>query len=225
MSASSLPFRFFDPEEDYLVTARHLPHWAQAGTVSFITWRTWDSMPRHVIEAWLADRNAWLIRNRINPDAPDWEARVERLPRKEQLAFRNRIAARWQDHLDDCHGACVLRRPELGGIVANSLKHFDGDRYTLCDFVVMPNHVHLLVVFPDSEAMVKQCYSWKHFTGVQLNRALDRRGAFWETDSFDHLVRSVEQFEYLRQYVAENPKRARLGPGEYIHFSREVCGE
>lgn len=46
-----------------------------------------------------------------------------------------------------CHVACLLRQPVLAKIVADSLRHFDGDRYCLGDFVVMPNHVHLLVAF------------------------------------------------------------------------------
>jgi type I restriction enzyme R subunit len=116
----------------------------------------------------------------------------------------------------------VLRRPELSQIVADSLCHFDGDRYELTDFVVMPNHVHLLVAFPDEESLLKQCESWKHFTATQINRRLGRKGRFWQQDGFDHLVRTPERFEELRHYIADNPKRARLGPGEYIHYSKSL---
>jgi type I restriction enzyme R subunit len=55
---------------------------------------------------------------------------------------------RWHDALDAGHGACVLRQPDLATIVGNSLRHFDGERYLMLDFVVMPNHVHLLASFP-----------------------------------------------------------------------------
>jgi putative transposase len=105
-------------------------------------------------------------------------------------------------------------------MVATSVQHFDGDRYDLSDFVVMPNHVHLLVAFSDEESMLKQCESWKHFTATRINRALGRRGRFWQQDGFDHLVRSEEHLQYLRRYIAENPVRARLQPGEYIHESK-----
>ena len=104
--------------------------------------------------------------------------------------------------------------------MADSLLHFDGDRYDLTDFVVMPNHVHVLVAFPDESSMLAQCDSWKHFTTTQINRALGRKGRFWQQDGFDHLVRSVEQFEYLRRYIAENPRRANLQLGEFRHFSK-----
>jgi type I restriction enzyme R subunit len=106
--------------------------------------------------------------------------------------------------------------------VARSLKHFDGDRYDLTDFVVMPNHVHLLVAFPDEQSMLAQCESWKHYTAAKINPALGRKGRFWQQDGFDHLVRSIEQFQYYRDYIADNPRRARLDEGEYIHFSKQV---
>lgn len=85
------------------------------------------------------------------------------------------------------------------------------------DFVVMPNHVHLLAVFPTAEAMEKQCSSWMHFTAVQINKATGAKGRFWQKEPFDHLVRSPEQYEYLRRYIAENPQKAGLRPGEYLH--------
>jgi putative transposase len=86
----------------------------------------------------------------------------------------------------------------------------------------MPNHVHLLAAFPDEEAMLAQCESWKHYTATQINRRLGENGRFWQQDGFDHLVRSEEQWEYLRRYIAANPARARLSEGEYLHFSKKL---
>ena len=85
----------------------------------------------------------------------------------------------------------------------------------MTDFVVMPNHVHVLVAFPNAESQLAQCESWKHFTAVKINRKLGQERRFWQQDGFDHLVRSNEQFEYLRLYIAGNPKKANLQPGEY----------
>ena len=85
------------------------------------------------------------------------------------------------------------------------------------DFVVMPNHVHLLAAFPDPNAMEKQFDSWLHYTAVQINRLTNRSGHFWQQEPFDHLVRSVEQYEYLRCYIADNPKKANLREGQYIY--------
>jgi isocitrate dehydrogenase (NAD+) len=126
-----------------------------------------------------------------------------------------------ESHVRQVHGECILRQPELAQIVAQSLNHFDGDRYDLTDFVVMPNHVHLLVAFADEDSILEQCDSWKHFTATRINKAICRNGRFWQQDGFDHLVRTLEQFEYLRRYIQDNPTRAGLKLGEYIHWSNQ----
>lgn len=210
----------FDPRQNYNVVERRLPHWSQPGTMCFIIWRTWDSMPAHVIADWLAEREAWLRRHGIDPSSGDWELRLRTLPDDRVIEFRQYVADRWNDRLDALHGACVLRQSALGRIVADSFNHFDAVRYHMSDYVVMPNHVHLLAAFPDEGSMLAQCESWKHFTATRLNRALRRRGRFWQQDGFDHLVRSLEQFEHLRRYIAQNPSQAGLSPGEYIHQSK-----
>jgi type I restriction enzyme R subunit len=115
-----------------------------------------------------------------------------------------------------------LRRSELAKIVADSLQYFDGDRYDLTDFIVMPNHVHVMVAFPDSTSLLKQCESWKHFTATKINTLLDAKGRFWQQDGFDHLIRSLEQFEYLRNYIATNGRRAGLKAEDYLHWSKAL---
>ena len=60
------------------------------------------------------------------------------------------------------------------------------------DFIVMPNHVHLLAVFGSAERMKEQCDSWLHFTAFRINQSVGAEGKFWQQEPFDHLVRSVE---------------------------------
>lgn len=215
-----LPFHLFDPEADFRVVERRLPHWSQAGAVCFLTWRTIDSLPQDVLDRWFGDRARWLAGHGIRADDPQWRVLLQRLDRNLVRDFLDELWNRWHDSLDAGHGACVLRRPALWAIVTDSLLHFDGDRYEVLDYVVMPNHCHVLAVFPDEEAMLAQCESGKHYTAVQLNRRLGQRGRFWQADGFDHLVRSVEQFAYLRKYICDNPHRARLKPGEYRHYAK-----
>ena len=209
----------FDRRQEYAVFERRLPHWAQAGTIAFLTWRTWDSIPQAALDRWLAERARWLRAHGIDPEAADWQRKLADLDRPLFQEFQLLIADRWNDHLDECHGACVLRRPELAAIVRDSLLHFDGDRYELTDFVVIPNHVHVLAAFPDANSMLTQCDSWKHFTAVKINREVQCKGRFWQQDGFDHLVRSLEQFEYLQRYIADNPFKARLKPGQFVVYS------
>ena len=212
----------FDPGQDVLLTKRRLPHWAQARTICFITWRTSDSIPKRVLQQWIFERDVWLKRHGIRPDSVDWMRQLDQLDLPRRREFHRLLASRWHAHLDACHGDCVLQRPELAAIVATSLHHFDNDRYVLTDFVVMPNHVHLLAAFPDEASMLKQCSSWKQYTATRINRRIGRNRRFWQQDAFDHLVRSLDQFEYYRRYIKDNPQRARLQPGQFLHFSKSL---
>lgn len=129
----------------------------------------------------------------------------------------------------------MLKDRNLAQIVADSLLHFDGVhveethrdsprlptteiRYHISDFIVMPNHVHVLVCFLPGVSLLAQCDSWKHFTAAKINRELKKSGEFWQPESFDHLVRDGDHFWRFRKYIAENPKKARLKTGEYIHY-------
>jgi type I restriction enzyme R subunit len=147
---------------------------------------------------------------------------LQRLEPKTQREFFQHFSTRWHDELDAGHGECVLRQPKLAKIVADSLRKFDGDRYELTDFVVMPNHVHLLAAFPDDAAMLKQCENWKHWQATQINRAIGGSHRFWQQDGFDHLIQSSEQFDHLRRYIANNPQKARLSAGECLVWSKPL---
>ena len=92
----------------------------------------------------------------------------------------------------------------------------------LDDFVIMPNHVHFLCAFSGQSEMLKQCAEWKRFSARQINKHLGRTGEFWQVDQFDHLVRNLEQFEYYRRYVSENPKKAGLRTGTCMHYQRNL---
>jgi len=132
-----LDFRFFDRSETLSVIERKLPHWSQAGVISFLTFRDHDSMPKDVVETFLQERNDWLTRYGIDSKLIDWKSRLAQLGRQIEQEFFQHFSDRWNDELDNCHGACVLRDANCAEIVANSLQHFDGDRYELTDYVVM----------------------------------------------------------------------------------------
>jgi putative transposase len=211
-------FELFDPEMDLRITVGNLPHWYQPGVTYFITFRTNDSLPAAVLDLWCRRRDDWLRRHGIDTGTSKWLHGLRSLPIKQQQEFHNAFSRELLDSLDKGHGECVLRRTDLAAIVAESLRHDDGKRYFLGDFVVMPNHVHLLACLLGETVIEKQCYSWKKYTATEINRALGRHGRFWQEESFDHLVRSPEQFEYLRRYIAENPRKAGLQNGEYLHW-------
>ncbi|HMO84338.1 MAG TPA: transposase [Lacipirellulaceae bacterium] len=231
--------RFFDRNQEFSISRRKLPHWSQAGTVCFITWRTADSLPRSVV-AQLAARRREILQQfgiaedgrpnyssvgenaKSRPVYPKLAEQRARLSPRDNARLQWLLFTAWDEQLHGCRGACLLASLACAEIVLTSLRRFDGERYRLTDAVVMPNHVHVLVAFSDGEAMRSQVAEWKRFTAREINRLLGRAGPLWQDECFDHLVRSAEQFESLRRYVAENPRQARLGAGRYLAYSRPL---
>ena len=183
-------FELFDPAGDLRIGVGNLPHWFQPGVTYFVTFRTDDSVPAEAARLWHARRDDWLERHGIAARAANRSALIGKLPTAQQREFHNTFSRRFMAYLDRGYGACLLKRRELARIVADNLRHFDGDRYQLGDFVVMPNHVHLLVCLLGRTHLEKQCYSWKKYTATKINGALGQRGRFWHEESFDHLVPS-----------------------------------
>jgi REP element-mobilizing transposase RayT len=117
------------------------------------------------------------------------------------------------DHLLDSEaaGPLFLRRPEIANIVAEAICYRDreGGQYQLHAWVVMPNHVHMLVTPRVPVSMLMQ--SLKRFTAREANRLLNRtRQAFWQDESYDHLVRDQAEFGRIVAYIEMNPVRAGL---------------
>jgi putative transposase len=216
----AMQFEFFDPTQEVYIRYGRLPHWEQPGATYFITWRTVDSIPAEVLQRWRVERIAWLRQRAIDSRSPDCREQIRRLPVADRLDYHQRFTNRWMEQLDACHGACVLRQPQLSQFVAGNLLHLDGRQYVLAAFVVMPNHVHVLVQLPGEGQLESQCKAWKRYSAGRINRALGHHGRFWQRESFDHLVRSPEQFEYLLGYIARNPTAAGLRDGEYRHYRR-----
>ena len=165
----------FDPKADFDVHEHCRPHWSQSGAVVFLTFRTQDSIPREVIDRWEREKQAWL-RARGHQQGEHWAQVLPTLPEKDRNDFNRQFRRIREDYLDTCQGACLLKQPAVGKIISDCLLHFDGARYRMGDFVVMPNHVHLLAVFATADAMSVQCDSWLHYSATQINRLLGLEG-------------------------------------------------
>jgi REP element-mobilizing transposase RayT len=215
-----MTFELFDRKGELSIRVGILPHWFQPGVTYFVTFRTHDSVPAKLSTLWHRRRDEWLRAHRIDPRGWDWKRHLQSLPSEADREFHRIFTVEFMNYLDRGHGACLLRRPELAQIVANSLHHFDGKRYHLGDYVIMPNHVHLLCCLLGTTQIEEQCRSWKRFAATRINHAIGRSGRFWQEESFDHLVRSPEQFEYFRKYIKDNPRVARLSNGQYSHYRR-----
>ena len=217
-----MAFQFFNPNEPLDITQRHLPHWEQRDAYYFLTWRTADSLPREIIEQWHRERDVWLVAHGIDPAQDDWQREVELLPDDLHQEFYRTFTAKWHEHLDDCHGECLLRQPEISTVVASNLRHFDGCKYEMDSFVVMPNHVHVLVGIAGRNTMRAQCRNWKKYTATVINERLARSGQFWQWESYDHLVRSAGSLAKFRDYIEKNPMKAKLRPSEYVLYVKPL---
>lgn len=100
----------------------YLPHIDKEGLTQFITWRTADSLPSHVVEAWKEELKS----------TPDQERRIE-------------LARRTEAYCDAGHGECLLQDPRAGRAAQECLFHDHGSFYLLHAWVVMPNHIHVLL--------------------------------------------------------------------------------
>ena len=95
-------------------------------------------------------------------------------------------------------------------MVEESLLHFDGQRYRLSSWVVMPNHVHMLIMPFAEWSLSRIMKDMKSFTSREANKFLGRRGQFWMEDYFDRYIRDRKHFASAITYIENNPVKARL---------------
>jgi len=121
--------------------------------------------------------------------------------------------------LDRCHGSCVLRDPRARACVQASLKHGDGQRCQYGDGVIMPNHVHWLVMPLGASPLETLLQGIKRFVSTELGRlGFKAAGAFWQAENYDHIVRDRAELGRIRTYIERNPLQARLHEGEYSYW-------
>jgi len=164
----------------------YLPHFDGGEIPQTINLRLADSLPRAVIEK--------------------WQRELERDYEKRDKILRKRI----EHYLDQGFGSCALNHENVANMVQNSLLHFDGVRYRLSAWVVMPNHVHLLLTLTPPWSISVILKNLKSFTSHEANKLLSQSGQFWMEDYFDRYVRDRKHFKSAIAYVENNPVKAGL---------------
>lgn len=197
---------FFDRHIEHAIHWHNLPHWNQKGKFCFVTWRLADSLPQEKLRAWVSERDTWL---REHPQP--WDTKTKK-------TYRTMFTERFENWLDAGYGSCLLRDPEVARILADALHHFDGQRYALGAYVVMPNHAHALFALGDHYDIQSVMKSWKGYTAHAINKHLGRHGALWQGDYWDRLLRSEDFLERCMNYIRENPEKAGLQDHEYLHY-------
>jgi putative DNA methylase len=160
-----------------------IPHFDQPGLIQGITFRLADSLPAHVIATM-----------------------AEELDEKSSEVKRATV----EKYLNAGYGACHLREPRIGQFVEGAFLFFDGKRYRLFAWVVMPNHVHVLIQLREGYPMHKIIHSWKSFTANEANKLLGLKGPFWYHEYYDRFIRDQRHFDNAVRYIHENPVKAGL---------------
>jgi putative transposase len=203
------PLRYYRDDRLSRKTLNRLPHWQQVRAVYFVTFRLADSLPPHLSKNWHEDRDTWLL---LNPKP--WTGDQER-------EYHERFSLRMERLLDAGHGACLFRDPANALWVVDALSFKEGDAYHLHAWVVMPNHVHVLMSLADGSKLEKVIAAWKRWSTNQIQQTLETSGGIWQKDYFDRMIRDHAHFQRVIRYIRNNPVKAGLREGEYALYVEE----
>jgi len=163
----------------------YIPHIDPGEVTQFITFRLADSMPQAVLTTWRDE-----LKNGEITDA----------------GFRKRI----ETYLDQNYGEHWLSDKRIATLVQNSILHLDGKKYRLIAWVLMPNHLHILIQTLPGHSVSEIMHSLKSYTAHEANKILDRNGHFWYKEYFDRYIRNGDHFRATVRYIEENPVKAHL---------------
>lgn len=165
----------------------YVPHFDAGPTPQMVTFRLIDSFPTKCLGEWAEELAALEAA----------KAEYER---------RHRI----EEYLDRGLGTACLALPAVAQIVLQALQCFNGQRYQLHAWTVMPNHVHVMFTPRSGESLSKILHSWKSFSANRANSVMGKSGPFWQREYFDRAIRNEEHFEAAIEYIHNNPVKAGL---------------
>jgi REP element-mobilizing transposase RayT len=170
----------------------YLPHFDAGAVVQTVTFRLADSLPREFFEKAAA----------VASDA-----------RARSIAIEKGI--------DSGMGRCLLSDPKIAAIVRDVLAHEDAESYRLLSWVVMPNHVHVMMEQIEGHPLELVLQAWKSVSAHKINKQRNSTGRVWSPDYFDRFVRDEAHYANAIYYIEHNPVKARLvkAPEEWPYSS------
>jgi REP element-mobilizing transposase RayT len=100
-----------------------------------------------------------------------------------------------------------ILNPAERTIVATNLEHLNEQRYRLAGYVVMDDHVHVLVFPLGEQDLGKLLHGWKSFTSNEINRQRGVTGTRWQKDTHTEIMRNHAAIRSRLQYIWDNPRR------------------
>lgn len=204
LRADGVPFAAPNPLRSGIHTRGYLPHVKREGASYFVTFRLADALPKEVLLKFEGE-NAESLR-RLHAA----KARGEPVSDAEAEAARE-LRRKIERYLDQSAGACHLRRAAIAELVAGVLRFFHDERYVLDDWVVMPNHVHVIVWPRPNHVLSDIVKSWKQFSSRRAKKILGLGAeAFWQRETYDHWIRNDDEKSRIGAYIRNNPVKAGL---------------
>lgn len=189
---------FMEGDRDIELTERgDLPHMHQDGKIQFVTFRLNDSLP-YELRSHIDGMRLDFMRDHPEP----WDAATNREWMKICTPMIERYA-------DQGAGACHLRDPNVREILRNVIMYFDGVRYDIKAYVIMPNHVHMLLHVYPGFRLPDIMRSIKQRSAMEINRHLGLSGRLWQSESYDTLVRNLSHYENCLRYIRLNPNHLK----------------
>lgn len=181
---------------------RNLPHIHPDTAQYFVTFRLANSLPKHVVEMLQSEFKELLAKH----TSADGE-----IKRKYRLQY----FLKFDQVLDSSDsGALWLANGDIADCICSAMHHHDKRSYELVCYTVMPNHVHLVCEHSFERSgvrMIDILESIKKYSARRANTLLKRTGKqFWQSESYDHLVRCESEFENTIRYILYNPVKAGL---------------
>ncbi len=160
---------------------KRLPHFNKPGRIQVITFRLWDSIPQTEQER--------------------METYVQTFPSEKREYYKRWLIERW---LHRGEGSCLLRVYGCADVIKQCWEFCQKDGYELIAWVIMPNHVHVVVKMGAVLKIEDMVATWKSYTAHQINRQLHRKGAVWMPDFFDRYVRNNQHFSNVLTYIEKH---------------------
>ncbi|MCH8012469.1 MAG: hypothetical protein IIA61_11065 [Candidatus Marinimicrobia bacterium] len=186
---------------------RNLPHIQPKGAIIFITYRLAFSLPKSIQEILINQRK-------------QFDKKLRALSQHKKNGFKekcNKVLFNLEDEfLDSYHeGPQWLSNDVVAKMIIDNYLYNNGYKYSLKCCLIMSNHVHTILkpVFKIKEevySLSEIMHTHKSYTANEANKILDRRGQFWQHESYDHYVRDLDEYNRILAYILNNPVRAGL---------------
>ena len=183
-----------------------VPHWQFKDAVYHISFRLIDAIPETVKRRILEERRLLT----------QWQNELPGLSVQEQQRQEELYSERVEHYLAAGYGECILKQSQAAEIVKQSLEYFDGQKYRLHAWCIMPNHLHVAMDLLSNDITLGSVVSgWKSFTAREINKCFNRNGALWQPDYYNRIIRDYKEYVRTIEYIWLNPDKAKLQNWEW----------